>query len=289
MDLNVTAGANASQPSVSAATNSIACPASNEVPQRRLLRSRPERDAKSTQSTNRRTISRPRRHIGIDAACSMYLANIADAAAAAAATDTAGDTTETDAANAATFKTSAASAAAAAAAAAAIPKEIARFYMHGGSKSARVKSTCLETIEEQSEHNAENTSSAMAEMLSATETLMDSVNFLNSRKFRRSLAFTAAKVHQPHMRNSTASKTLSLRRRRRIREKLGRPGSGSGHSKFSMAVFMEKMRALHDGAKDVDDDDDEKASTSTVERVDEELDDDEDGATAAATEMEATE
>lgn len=219
----------------------------------------------------------------------MYLANIADAAAAAAATDAAGDTTETDTANAATFKTSAATAAAsAAAAAAAIPKEIARFYMHGGSKSARVKSTCLETIEEQTEHNADNTSSAVAEMLSATETLMDSVNFLNSRKFRRSLAFTAAKAHQPHMRNSTASKTLSLRRRRRIREKLGRPGSSSGHSKFSMAVFMEKMRALHDGAKD-DDDDDGKASTSTVERVDEELDDDEDGATAAVTEMEATE
>lgn len=130
-------------------------------------------------------------------------------------------------------------------------KQIARFYLNAN-KSARVKSTCLETITESGDEDCASGGSggdtqsdaptSTAEL--STTSLGDQVNFLNRRKLRRSLTFTTLSAGVG-LHRSPAAKTLVQRRRRRIREKLG-TGVAYRPVKFSMAVFMEKMRAMHE-------------------------------------------
>lgn len=125
-------------------------------------------------------------------------------------------------------------------------KEIARFYMNAN-KSARVKSTCLETIQECSDEDPDTLDGPLGQH----------VNFLSVRKLRRSLTFAATQAssaHTPHQQRRATCKLLAQRRRRRIKEKLGGGGGDGGAgaptkpAKFSMQVFMDKMHALHEEA-----------------------------------------
>lgn len=124
------------------------------------------------------------------------------------------------------------------------PAAITRFYLNAN-KSARVKPTCLETIEE----NAVEEDAAAA---GGSILLGEHCNFLSVRKRRRSLTFAAsaglADLHSGSRTTSAAVKQLVLRRRRRIKEKLGsgtNRTAGRTATKFSMKVFMERMHALH--------------------------------------------
>lgn len=178
--------------------------------------------------TNRRTISRPRKRLSAgtaSAGSSAILAYSLADDAGGTATDVDGDGA-TPTAN-----------------------QIARFYLNAN-KSARVKSTCLETIQEAGDEDTASGDAAAG----GSGLLGEHCNFLSVRKLRRSLTFTASAGLEYGARRcqTAATKQLVMRRRRRIKEKLGRKGARTA-TKFSMQVFMERMRALHAEEEEADD------------------------------------
>lgn len=172
--------------------------------------------------TNRRTISRPRKHLSggnSSAGSSAILAySLAENTGGSAST-------EVDGGGGGATPTA---------------KQVTRFYLNAN-KSARVKPTCLETIQEMGD---EDTTPGVA---GGSVLLGEHCNFLSVRKLRRSLTFTASAAlaeNGARRCQQAAIKQLVMRRRRRIKEKLGRKGARTA-TKFSMQVFMERMRALH--------------------------------------------
>lgn len=98
--------------------------------------------------------------------------------------------------------------------------------MYLNKKSPRVKSTGLETIFEEAEDATPDDDSVVS-------TLESQFKLVGIKK-KRSLSFSVD--------HSRASKTTVMKRRRRIKSRLG---GAAKRPKFSMQMFIEKMAALH--------------------------------------------
>lgn len=108
-------------------------------------------------------------------------------------------------------------------------KDIIKLYLN--KSTGRVKPTSLETIFEVSEEGSENEQT--------TTGLFDSqVKLVGLKKLKRSLSFSTD--------HSRTNKTTVLKRRRRIKDRLG---TTKKPSKFSMQLFIEKMEAMQNNEK----------------------------------------